>query len=180
MSQNELAEIERRYRETKNRLQDLGFVIAGSVGERYLTCGKANCRCKADPPQRHGPYTEYTRKLAGKTKMKQALLKKVGLAGGKGVPVIGLVSRLTAQKGFDLLFDTLPEFLYHRDVRFVALGSGEERYESFLAWLQVSFPGTGRTLSGSRSRPSRSPRSSRTTMNEGGYPCGPYWYGYHQ
>ena len=67
MSRNELAEIEWRYRETKNRLQDLGFVIAGSVGERYLTCGKANCRCKADPPQRHGPYTEYTRKLAGKT-----------------------------------------------------------------------------------------------------------------
>ena len=67
MSQDELAAIERRYREAKNRLQDLGFVIAGSVGERYLTCGKANCRCKADPPQRHGPYIEYTRKVAGKT-----------------------------------------------------------------------------------------------------------------
>jgi hypothetical protein len=67
MSQDELAEIQRRYREAKNRLQDLGFVIAGSVGERYLTCGKTNCRCKADPAQRHGPYIEYTRKLAGKT-----------------------------------------------------------------------------------------------------------------
>ena len=55
--------------------------------------------------------------------------------------MIGLVSRLTAQKGFDLLFDTLPEFLFHRDVRLVALGSGEERYESFLAWLQITFPG---------------------------------------
>lgn len=67
MSQDGLAEIERRYREAKNRLRDLGFVIAGSVGERYLTCGKTNCRCKADPARRHGPYIEYTRKLAGKT-----------------------------------------------------------------------------------------------------------------
>ena len=67
MSQHELAEIHRRYSEVKDRLQDLGFVIAGSVGERYLTCGKTNCRCKADPSQRHGPYIEYTRKLAGKT-----------------------------------------------------------------------------------------------------------------
>ena len=67
MNGNELAEIERRYREVKNRVQDLGFVIAGSVGERYITCGKANCRCRADPAQRHGPYIEYTRKVAGKT-----------------------------------------------------------------------------------------------------------------
>jgi len=67
VSENELAEIERRYRELKNRLQDLGFVIAGSLTERWTTCGKANCRCQADPPQRHGPYLEYTRKVAGKT-----------------------------------------------------------------------------------------------------------------
>jgi hypothetical protein len=67
LSENELADIERRYRATKNRLQELGFVIAGSVGERHLTCGKANCRCRTDPAQRHGPYIEYTRKVAGKT-----------------------------------------------------------------------------------------------------------------
>jgi starch synthase len=82
--------------------------------------------------------------LAGKAKTRQALLEKVGLppvAGTPGAPVVGLVSRLTSQKGFDLLFDTLPEFLYHRDLRLVALGSGEDRYEQFLSWLQVSFPG---------------------------------------
>ena len=79
--------------------------------------------------------------LEGKAAMKKALLEKVALPWGKNAPVVGLVSRLTAQKGLDLLFDTLPEFLYHRDIRFVALGSGEERYESFLSWMQVSFPG---------------------------------------
>jgi hypothetical protein len=63
----ELARVDNRYRELKDRLQNLGFVIAGSLTERWTTCGKANCRCTADPPQRHGPYIEYTRKVAGKT-----------------------------------------------------------------------------------------------------------------
>ena len=30
-------------------------------------CGYANCRCRADPPQLHGPYHQWTRKIAGKT-----------------------------------------------------------------------------------------------------------------
>ena len=30
-------------------------------------CGYAHCRCRADPPQLHGPYHQWTRKIAGKT-----------------------------------------------------------------------------------------------------------------
>ena len=67
MSGTDLAQIERRYRDLKDQLQDLGFVIAGSLTERWTTCGAATCRCTANPPQRHGPYIEYTRKVAGKT-----------------------------------------------------------------------------------------------------------------
>lgn len=67
LSATELARIEHRYRELTDRVRGLGFVIAGSLTERWTTCGKDNCRCQADPPQRHGPYIEYTRKVAGKT-----------------------------------------------------------------------------------------------------------------
>ena len=56
-------------------------------------------------------------------------------------PVVGVVSRLTAQKGFDLAFDVLPAFLAHRDLRLVALGSGEPRYEEFFQSLERRFPG---------------------------------------
>ncbi len=95
-----------------------------------------------DPARdRYLPHHYSASDLAGKARMKSALLQKVGLPEGQRVPVVGVVSRLTSQKGFDLLFDVLPEFLFHREMRFVALGSGEERYESFLAWLQASFPG---------------------------------------
>lgn len=67
MTQADLAEIEDSYRDVKDRLRDLGFVLPGSLTERWTICGKAGCRCAADPPRRHGPYIEYTRKVAGKT-----------------------------------------------------------------------------------------------------------------
>jgi starch synthase len=89
----------------------------------------------------HLPHRYSADDLAGKERMKRALLERTGLPYAEQAPVVGVVSRLTAQKGFDLLFDTLPELLSSRDLRFVALGSGEERYEGFLAWLQGAFPG---------------------------------------
>jgi hypothetical protein len=67
MADDELTRLEHRYRELKKRLQGLGFAVAGTITERYTLCGKANCRCHADPPQRHGPYYQYSRKVAGKT-----------------------------------------------------------------------------------------------------------------
>ncbi len=67
MPDDELARLEHRYRELKKRLQGLGFAVAGTITERYILCGKPSCRCHADPPQRHGPYYQYSRKVAGKT-----------------------------------------------------------------------------------------------------------------
>ena len=41
-------------------------VLPGSVVIRQMRCDKAACRCKADPPRLHGPYIQWTRKVAGK------------------------------------------------------------------------------------------------------------------
>src|SRR5487761_1335629 len=53
----------RRLQAARNRFQQLsaelspgGFISSGSVVRRFVTCGKPNCRCHADPPQLHGPY----------------------------------------------------------------------------------------------------------------------------
>jgi hypothetical protein len=54
-------------RELADQLADIDGVLPGSVLERYQRCGKTTCRCKADPPQLHGPYLQWTRKVAGKT-----------------------------------------------------------------------------------------------------------------
>ncbi|MBC8024523.1 MAG: glycogen synthase [Steroidobacteraceae bacterium] len=55
------------------------------------------------------------------------------------VPLFGIVSRLAAQKGFDLLADTLPKLLADQDVRVVAVGTGEAKYESFFAGLAQKY-----------------------------------------
>lgn len=44
-----------------------GQLLPGSITERHTRCGKPGCACQADPPHRHGPYWQWTRKVANKT-----------------------------------------------------------------------------------------------------------------
>lgn len=48
-------------------LDETRYALPGTLTQRYMRCGKANCRCKADPPALHGPYFHWTRTVAGKT-----------------------------------------------------------------------------------------------------------------
>lgn len=48
-------------------LAEIDFLLPGSIVVRHTRCGKPDCRCKAEPPALHGPYIQWTRKLAGKT-----------------------------------------------------------------------------------------------------------------
>lgn len=66
-----LQRYERTYRalaeELAAELASVGFISSGSVVSRYTSCGKPGCRCQADPPQRHGPYYQWSRAVSGKT-----------------------------------------------------------------------------------------------------------------
>jgi hypothetical protein len=48
-------------------LASLGPALPGTLIQRHVRCGKPGCRCRADPPVLHGPYWQWTRKVAGKT-----------------------------------------------------------------------------------------------------------------
>ena len=48
-------------------LASLGPALPGTLIQRHVRCGKPGCRCHADPPVLHGPYWQWTRKVAGKT-----------------------------------------------------------------------------------------------------------------
>ncbi|MEZ6013475.1 MAG: glycogen synthase [Planctomycetota bacterium] len=78
--------------------------------------------------------------LTGKRTCRDALLARMGLSGEPAGPVIGIVSRMTSQKGFELMPDVLPVLLHRYDVRLCILGSGEERFEKYFQWLRDSFP----------------------------------------
>ncbi len=66
-----LEHYEDKYRALLGELQGLGFVSPGSVALRETSCGKPGCKCMADPPRRHGPYYQWTRKVKGKTVSRQ-------------------------------------------------------------------------------------------------------------
>lgn len=44
-----------------------GEVLPGSITTRRTHCGRPGCRCMAHPPEPHGPYYQWTRKVAAKT-----------------------------------------------------------------------------------------------------------------
>jgi len=87
------------------------------------------------------PHRYDSRRVAGKKKNKLALMKELGLEHGDDMPLIGMVTRLTSQKGIDLVQQVIPEMLGHRRFALAVLGSGEQRYEHFFDWLQQKFPG---------------------------------------
>ena len=48
-------------------LGDIGFVLPGSLTERRFSCTHAGCHCHAEVPVLHGPYSQWSRKVRGKT-----------------------------------------------------------------------------------------------------------------
>ena len=58
---------EGEYRELKRQILALGWARPGSVIRRYMPCGNPACRCMGKPAELHGPYTQWSHKIAGKT-----------------------------------------------------------------------------------------------------------------
>lgn len=73
---------------------------------------------------------------AKKVKNKTFLQRKFGLGKNRQKPMIGLVSRLTWQKGIDLISEELLDL----DAHFVFLGSGAKEYEDYLKYLSEAYP----------------------------------------
>jgi starch synthase len=78
--------------------------------------------------------------LSGKGKCKQDLLNAFGLsAADPKVPVIGIVSRFAAQKGFDLIAQVVDR-LALEEMIIVALGAGDQQYQEMFVRLNKQFP----------------------------------------
>lgn len=75
----------------------------------------------------------------GKTACKLKLQERMGLPCRKNVLLFGMVSRMSDQKGFDLLKDCM-ERLLRQDLQFVFLGTGDPGYEQFLRLLGEQNP----------------------------------------
>ena len=63
----QLADYRRQHRKLAAQLAQIGFIATGTLIERSTRCGTPGCACHADPPRLHGPYHQWTTKIAGKT-----------------------------------------------------------------------------------------------------------------
>lgn len=77
--------------------------------------------------------------LSGKAQNKAKLQEKLGLPVRHDVPMIGIVSRLTRQKGFDVVVEGLHRML-QEDVQIVLLGTGDPGFEQAFSWFGQVFP----------------------------------------
>jgi starch synthase len=78
--------------------------------------------------------------LGVKAGLKEEFLARHKLRSGERRPLLGLITRLTAQKGVDLLIGALPSLLATREFDLAVLGSGEPQYEAFFAGLARQHP----------------------------------------
>lgn len=85
------------------------------------------------------PYNFSQKNIAGKAKNRDDLLRKNRLIAEQSTPIIGMVSRLVDQKGFDLVDDALEELL-SMDLRLIVLGTGERRYHRLLEEAKQEHP----------------------------------------
>jgi len=59
--------LEARIEKLKQAIGRLGDLRPGKLSQQYNVCGKGDCRCKADPPQKHGPYYQLSFTRNGKS-----------------------------------------------------------------------------------------------------------------
>ena len=112
----------------RERAQDLVGILNGIDYEEW------NPQTDAAIPARYS-----VKNLAGKQTCKRALQRHFALPERPGIPLIGVVSRLTAQKGFDLVEAVWPK-LIDQEVQFILLGTGEARFVEFFTRAAALYP----------------------------------------
>jgi starch synthase len=78
--------------------------------------------------------------LAGKTDCKLDLQREAGLPQSRTTPLIGVISRLADQKGFDLVDQIVEPLLRNNDLQIVILGTGDQRYHERLNNVRARLP----------------------------------------
>lgn len=107
------ADLQRDYRKLQLTLSRIGYFRRGTLLKRFMPCGKPGCACQATPPRLHGPYYQWTRKVAGKTvtvrlSAEQAELFEGWIAAGRELDrIVSEMERLSL-RATDRLLKQLP------------------------------------------------------------------------
>ena len=111
------------------RRNDLRGIVNGIDYDEYDPAKDKNIICNYD----------INNVLEKKKVNKSALQTELGLVRDENKFMIGIVSRLTDQKGFDLIAYMM-ERLCQQDIQIVVLGTGEQKYEDMFRYFAWKFP----------------------------------------
>ncbi|GBD88453.1 glycogen synthase [bacterium BMS3Abin03] len=85
------------------------------------------------------PYKYSLDDLSGKLMNKKFLLERFKIPFDSKVPLIGIISRMVAQKGFDIFTEAIND-LMNLETQWLILGSGEQQYEHLFRQLSQTLP----------------------------------------
>ncbi len=94
-----------------------------------------------DPENNRDLYVNYnSSSVALKSKNKEMLRKELGLPASDG-PLCSIVTRLSSQKGLELLLGTIDELIEIHNLQLIVLGLGDDYYQNSFTALQKKYPG---------------------------------------
>lgn len=135
--------VSERYAEEIQQSEEFGFGLEGVLrGRRDDLLGILNgidpeiWDPASDPLL---PHNYSVKDLTGKKENKIRLLESMELPVEPEVPLLGVISRLVDQKGFDL-FEQIAGDLFGGKLKMVVLGTGQPRYEELMKKLRAAFP----------------------------------------
>ena len=123
--------------------ESMGFGLHGALAERrgdlYGIVNGIDENLWNPEKDRYIPAVYSAGDIKGKKVCRKALLDACDLKAGVYIPVIGMVSRLDAQKGLDILEDAISR-LMAMDIRMVILGTGAEEHQEKMRILTERYP----------------------------------------
>jgi starch synthase len=128
---------------------ELGFGLEGVLrhkGDRFVGILNGADYREWDPAKdemiavRYGPDSRDSKRLCTKD-----LRERLGLPEAEGVPIAGMITRMTPQKGLDLLRDALDPVMA-TGLQLVILGSGDPALETYFRQAEARYPGRLRVV----------------------------------
>jgi len=114
-------------------------VLKGRAGDLYGVLNGVDYSAWSPEKDRLVPHRYFIKNFSGKKKNKLELLHRAGFPVRMEHPLIGMISRLDNQKGFDLIRDIMDEILKF-DLQFVLLGTGAPEYHRIFEDYGRKFP----------------------------------------
>ncbi|RME22854.1 MAG: glycogen synthase GlgA, partial [Candidatus Zixiibacteriota bacterium] len=132
-----------RYAEEIQASEEFGFGLQGLLQQRRdVLIGILNgvdYTIWSPTRDKYIPFRYHVRNLSGKRMNKVELTRRAGLPHREKTPLVGMVTRLSDQKGLDLV-NAAAEQLMRMNLQLVVLGTGDEKYHRMLSELERSYP----------------------------------------